>query len=284
MARRQPTILFLHIPKTAGSTLDQIWRRHIPEAQTYSLGADFHAGLTRFKQLSAAERASFRLVKGHMAFGLHHWIPGRATYVTFLRQPVERAISHYWFLYYAPNSPHYEYLRAPGIGPIEFLQSGLDPGMSNCQVRFLSGLWEELAYRPCAEEHLELAKRYLEQSFRVVGLTERFDESLLLLQDAFGWRPQPGWRQLRYTPVNVNERRPPRESTPAEVLQAFAQANELDLALYDYARQLFEQRLRACRRKQRLLSPFANAYWGIRRRSLRVYLRQQLARRRSGAR
>ena len=47
---------------------------------------------------------------------------------------------------------------------------------------------------------LETAKRNLEAHFAWVGITERFDESLVLLGRTFGWR------DVRYVSANVSRR------------------------------------------------------------------------------
>jgi hypothetical protein len=71
-----------------------------------------------------------------------------------------------------------------------------------------------------------------------VGLVERFDETLLLLQRVFGWR------RLFYVRQNVAERRPTQEDLPGETLELVKRHNALDLQLYQYASALFEEQIR----------------------------------------
>jgi hypothetical protein len=75
--------------------------------------------------------------------------------------------------------------------------------------------------------------------FAVVGITERFDESLILLQRAFGWRARPG------LPENVGENRPARIDVGEEALQTIERCNRFDLELYRFASGLFETRVSA---------------------------------------
>ena len=41
----------------------------------------------------------------------------------------------------------------------------------------------------CTSDMLERAKRHIEERFSFVGITERFDESLVLLRRTFAWKP-----------------------------------------------------------------------------------------------
>ena len=51
------------------------------------------------------EKDQIRLLKGHIPFGIHESYSSTAKYVTFLRDPVERIISYYFFLKRRPNHP-----------------------------------------------------------------------------------------------------------------------------------------------------------------------------------
>jgi hypothetical protein len=93
----EPFWLFMHIPKAAGTTL-----RSIVDAQ---YGAD--AVLTYYNQRNRQlldnlpyvlmdERRSYRALIGHFSFGVHEGLPRLARYVTFLRDPVTRAVSAYF--------------------------------------------------------------------------------------------------------------------------------------------------------------------------------------------
>jgi hypothetical protein len=71
----------------------------------------------------------------------------------------------------------------------------------------------------------------------VVGLVERFDESLLLLKQAFGWD------NIYYISENVSQNRPRRKEISAAILRQVELANELDLELYQYGKSLFNAQI-----------------------------------------
>lgn len=89
-------LCFVHIPKTAGSTFVEHFRRRAPDCATfwYSGGQreEFHAA----SALNAAREA--RLCGGH--FGVHDFLercaPG-AVLLSFVRHPVDRLVSYYLF-------------------------------------------------------------------------------------------------------------------------------------------------------------------------------------------
>ncbi|MEO5579030.1 MAG: hypothetical protein ABIR58_00110 [Gemmatimonadaceae bacterium] len=57
--------------------------------------------------------------------------------------------------------------------------------VDNDQTRRIAG--EEPPLGRCTSAMFELAKQNLRRHFRVVGVTDRFDETLLLMKQAFGW-------------------------------------------------------------------------------------------------
>jgi hypothetical protein len=85
---------------------------------------------------------------------------------------------------------------------------------------------------------LQLARRNLREHFVVVGLTERFDESLILMKRRLGWN----W--IWYTPRNVASSRPTRSEIPSSTIRLIERTNEKDVELYAFAKDLFEEQIR----------------------------------------
>jgi hypothetical protein len=101
---------------------------------------------------------------------------------------------------------------------------------------------------------LPVAKRNLDRH-DVVGLTDEFDRSLLLLAHAFGWR------RPYYVKENVSRRRR-REELDDETRAAIVAGNALDIELYRYGRELFERQLAEHREAlSRELRTFVRANW-----------------------
>ncbi len=272
------TVIFLHIPKTAGTTLHRIIDRQYRQEERHFI--DRHdVGIEEFKSLSRARRAEIRMLRGHIPFGLHEYIPGPATYFTMLREPVERVISYYYFVRRDRRHYLHDYANARGTTLQRYVESRVSLQTDNFQTRIVSGIWTQVGFGECSEATLALAKRNLAEHFAVVGLTKRFDETLMLLKRRFAWR------NVFYKRHNVTQGRPRQESLSAETLAVLREHNQLDLELYAYAQALFATQIReqgarfarAVRTFQnvnRLLHPLICAYWEARKVSVRTLLRK----------
>lgn len=187
--------------------------------------------------MSETQRANVRILQGHMGYGLHRAVPHQTRYFTLLRDPIERVISFYYFV--RRNKQHYlfDFVETENRTLKEFMESQVTPMVDNAQVRMISGVWLDVPFGDCDDELLDIAKKNLRDKFTVVGLTERFDETLLLLKRAFSWN------NVFYTRKNVTKSRPRKYDLPPDQLQAVVDANHLDVQLYEYAQELFESHL-----------------------------------------
>lgn len=230
-----PTVCFLHIPKTAGRTLEAILGRFYAADVTFDAYGDTSQAVDRLRSLPAQARRRLRLIKGHYAFGLHKCLPQSATYITFLRDPIERVISHYYYVLRDRTHPLHTKVKARGMNLQEYVAGGHSLELDNGQVRLLSGQERQHAFGCCSPRLLDLAKQNIERHFALVGIVERFDESLVLLQHRFKWG------DVDYERRNVTKRRIRRVDVPDRVLDTIWQHNQLDFKLYAFARRQLEQ-------------------------------------------
>src|SRR4051812_13345258 len=92
-ARRRP-LFFMHIPKTAGTSVGQmLWERVAPDRRA-------HVVFRKSDPLPAAAAEPDRndLVWGHLPFAFMRRFADPPLILTFLRDPIERAISAFYFL------------------------------------------------------------------------------------------------------------------------------------------------------------------------------------------
>jgi hypothetical protein len=235
MSETNETLLFLHIPKAGGSTVYKILERQYSRAQILRLES---SQIAQFKTLPAAQRGRYRLIEGHLYFGFHRYIPGASTYFTFLRRPVERVLSFYYYARSTPDHYLYSQLAHERLDLKTAIAGELTPELRNGQIRQLAGEEWEDPQRVITRAALEQAQANLTQ-FRVVGLLEEFDASLLLLRRAFGWHLP------FYVKENVTKEKPDETFLDPETRGLIEEANRLDLELYDYARDLFDEQRRA---------------------------------------
>lgn len=266
----EPAAIFLHIPKTAGSTLYQIINRNYQKRHIYTIWQD--GTLDEFKDLSDARRSKIRLLRGHAGYGIHQNLPRPAIYFTLLRDPIERVISYYHFVRRTPAHYCHDQVRSDNMSLGEFIESKIDRMVDNGQSRLLGGLetGHELEFGECTEELLQTAKKNLRENISVVGLTEEFDATLLLLKRYFGWH------QIFYTRQNVSSNRLHRDELPKSTSEAIREVNQLDLDLYQTAETLFreslseqgdafDQAVRSFQRLNRLFTPLTAIYLKCRR-------------------
>jgi hypothetical protein len=231
-----PTVIFLHIGKTAGTTMRQVLRRNFRSSDIMVVrvrGRPREETLERFGVLPEEVRARPRLIMGHTVFGLHELVPRPSTYISMIRGPRSLVVSQYRFVLRTPGHRHHQLVTSARMSIEEYIRSGISMEMDNSQTRAIAGD-RATPYGECSDEMLERAKRNVEEDFAVVGLTERFDESLILLQKAFGWS------RLQYVRANVSPNRDPVELTES-VLSLIDEHNRLDNELYRFVAERFEE-------------------------------------------
>jgi len=239
MVSSQPTtVLFVHIPKTGGTTLSHVLTQQFPHDRIFHIRepqfsrapvySPSHGEKEDFIALPDDQRARYQCVMGHMRVGIHEHLQGPWIYLTMLREPVGRILSH-----------HTQFNRMvsrgeiPGQGPVtleEFCQ--VRPmWFHNPQARFLSGL--DPQDHP-HEQVLDLAQENLKNHIALVGTTDRFDESMLLIGK------QMGWSDLSYVSRNVS-RRSAAKVVSQPMIEQIRENNQLDLQLYATANQILDQ-------------------------------------------
>lgn len=233
-------IAFLHIYKTGGMSLRGLFAKNYRQVPHFNTGIEglnaesWAECLTRIEQMSPEELDRYRVFKGHMQLGLHEIVPGGLKYITFLREPVARIISHYQMLFRLGtiSEGHQIDLSRPDWNvPCASFLSSLDNG----QTRVLGQADLDLPLGGCTEAHYERAIANIEKHFTFVGLTEKFDLSLILLGRICGW----SWHF--YVPDN----RAPVKSIPIqpEVVKAITDMNVWDRRLYRYVQERFARQV-----------------------------------------
>ncbi len=238
-------VIFLHIPKTAGSTLRGVFIDQYPTGSVLAIGPGRHdTAMEDFKSLPLPEREKIRLLRGHFGFGLHEYLPPPVTYITILREPVARVVSHYYYvrsqLERGNAFTDRPWLReAARMSLSDYVQHGRSADVRNGQTKLMAGQMQgwgvDDEHSPGDEQLLQAAQYNLREGMAVVGLIERFDETLVLFKRRLGWRTP------FYVSRNVAPNRPEREHAPPEILEAVRRENALDVQLYGDAVKLFSE-------------------------------------------
>ena len=232
------TVFFLHIPKCAGTTLNfEIIKKHF-KSDEYILFYDQGTPelIKRLKEMPAIEQRKIRCIAGHFYFGVHnHYTARPSTYITILRDPIERVISHYYQVRRWETHYLYRVVTENNLTLKEYVANKLSCELDNGQTRILAGLEWHVPFGECTREILEKAKENLQNHFSVVGLTEKFEEFLQLLSHKLEWKTQLKKKQ------NVGENRVNKDEIDSETIAVIERYNQLDIELYRYAQTLFEK-------------------------------------------
>ncbi|HEY9777442.1 MAG TPA: sulfotransferase family 2 domain-containing protein [Planktothrix sp.] len=233
--RLNDTVVFTHIPKTAGMSLGELIRNNIaPERLLELYTADSR---DRLSSLSPEQVRALDAIMGHIPFSFLSSIDlvKPALALTVLRDPVERIISFYTHARRNPDHYLHEAVTEGGVTLQEMVRQGMTLECDNLQVRYLcSADLSGVPVGSCSDAMLDDAINMLSERFAVVGIVEHFVETVELVCDVCHWkRTKMHW-------VNVS---PQREIADAAALEAIRDANQLDIKLYLYALQLFQKRM-----------------------------------------
>jgi hypothetical protein len=224
-------LIFLHIPKTAGTTLNRIIEWQYSPFEIFTMDPyRIRATPERLKRLPEGRRRRLRMVRGHMFYGIHEFLPQGATYITMLRDPVPRALSAYYFILRRPLNPFHRKVKKEGLTIEDCIR--LFPQRHNLQCRMIAGAKDHTSTGD--ERLLDMAKENLVKSFSVVGISERFEESLMLIATTFDWEI-PFYKNCK-----VSKTRP---SIGPGTVEMIRDHNRLDVELYEFGKGLFEESL-----------------------------------------
>lgn len=218
----------------------------------------------KFTQLPQEKRNQYKVLKGHQPFGLHAFFSkGTTEYITLLREPVDRVISHYYHFGSDEEHPFHTEFHREKYSMIQLLESGKIPNLNNCMVRLYSGEYDR-AYDACDEGMLEKALKNLE-SMALVGLQHEFD--IFLLQAALRYH----WSFPYYSKRRVSKTRIQTQTLDAATRQCITHYNKLDIALYRIMKPRIEamqaglgnefyQQLERFKRRNAVAGKFLNIY------------------------
>jgi FkbM family methyltransferase len=267
-----PPLYFMHLPRTGGTALGQ-WLR-----MTYGRHAYVDLQISRLPGMDAARLRNHTCYHSwHLGRGMFEWLSRPdLVCITLLRHPIERSVSDIYGIQRAALN-HGQRFTASCLAslqpwlhasPDDCIRSGvMDRLLTNAQSRILgsrreyaflqrapSGLfWQPLNAVswfdfPWLDERAPEVDSALHRdavvwldAMAVVGLTERFAESLLLIGDRLGI-PIP--TKLPHT--NINPKRDGaamryRDQLSPLSIARLEELNRHDLELYDQARERFEE-------------------------------------------
>jgi hypothetical protein len=228
------SIRFLHLQKTGGSTLSMILRRQYALRPTFYLGRPQDEA--RLHMHDASKDLPPALFLGHREFTVGLKAVDHAQKITLLREPISRVRSLCQHVYEGRECYMLKDFPPGKFDLDRFLHSG-NPELCNFQTRSLlpqaAFSFETFVAQHSAEAVVELALTTLLTQVTAFGLTEYFDESLMVFATTLSWR---------WAPVYVRRNQSDRTNTlgyEQRHLDHMAEMNHLDTLLYQRAQQHF---------------------------------------------
>lgn len=247
-----PPVLFVHIMKTAGTTvvrnlretfeLDEIYpsgRLDLLHHASGDLDVDHHLSVSYLLGLPPERRRTIRVYIGHFPYVVRELLGIELRAATLLRDPVERTLS---LLHQLRRAQPWE-----GSGPRPAAQRALedlyeDPDVfgplildHQTKVLSMSPADEPRTFKDLIhvdEARLDRAKAALAE-MDVVGTTEAFPDFLAATEARFGWRVVKGARK------NVT---PAEDRVPVDPAfrRRIARDNAIDVELHRHASEMVE--------------------------------------------
>ncbi len=228
--------IFLHIPKTAGTTFEALLIKNFEEGYVPLYDSTIHDDFNaEEKKAIATFFTEAKCVASHQLscpLPQPDHVDIRYKPLTFLRKPVDRILSYYR---YVGNDPRH-------LGHLEFDEyfrrtierdynrtGGHSSGLCNAQAQTLD---------PNLDPEKILAQL---DSLFFVGLTERFDESLLIFRKKLA--DEGVSFDIHYLSKKVRGRLSAKQHLPPESYGMVAKHNELDQLAYDYAEKLLDREI-----------------------------------------
>jgi hypothetical protein len=248
---RPKVFQFLHIPKTAGTSLNHMLAARFRPGQVCPVHL-----WSQLLELPREKLDEYRLFHGHFYHYLRDYLQRPLVTFTFLRDPFERSLSHYEHVLRDPA--HYFHAKAKAQGSLRAFLADPEtrPMIANFQTRALALDLDPRAIRstlpagvpveralesvlpPESENQrlLELASaRLREMAF--VGIVKYFDESVRRLF------AQLGWELPKAVPtMNVSSNKTDRTRLSSDDRLALEKSLTLDIELYARATRFFNER------------------------------------------
>jgi hypothetical protein len=254
--KRPPILIFQHLAKTAGMTLNQIFIRKFDSERVLpsgfrdrvsACGMSWPLDLANYlNSLDTPKRDMLEFVGGHFGYGVHALLPRTGQYLTLFRDPVDRALSNF---YYNRRTGTYSDIAAD-LSLSQYLQRPAPHlWFCNAMLRSVSGNPE---LDPFGVQHIEnmdnvrpielgdvlSAVTRLRCEYSLVGICEKFDEFLVLMALELEW---PLYHCV-YKSENINDLRTPIERENPDNLEKVRRLNRYDQILYQKATEIFDEK------------------------------------------
>lgn len=208
-------LLFIHLPKTGGSTMYHIITNQIFQGESNCLSVGNQEQVKQFQELTFEQVSAYKVIAGHINFMLAKNKFGESIrqFFTFtvLRNPVAQMISLYQYILQTPK--HLQHNKVKNLSFEEFIDSDLYTPNIQCKI---------ISNQPSCQTTLEILRNH----FDCFGTIENFDRIMEEVCQHFG-KAVPSYRILNKSQKIVDQ-----EAINYSLLDKIISRNEQDVKLY----------------------------------------------------
>jgi hypothetical protein len=220
---------FIHIPKTGGSTLQDIINRNYKKSDLANLKHDGS---------STDSISNAKLLKGHVDIRAFKQINPDIGLLSCVRSPLSRLVSHYAFICKREHHGNHRQIMDNGYSIIDCIEQKVDTVFDNLLIRYIGG-YRDLPFGEIKETHLETAIKNIHE-FVWIGVLEDFDNSVLMLQKELDW----GKLYYRKRKVNASSKQL-ISSLNSKEMSLLKSSQSLDQKLYSAILEIHKEKLAA---------------------------------------
>ncbi len=230
---RQQKLFFVHVPKTGGTTVRHSINKMFNANEVFPNENDIKSNKGQYPPLrslidkSNDEIKTIKLLNGHYRSTEYRFLPFKLDILVFFRNPVERVIS---------NIKHFKTYdaRCKNMTLEEIYKTRIDV-LLNLQLTYVANHLIQNHQLLTLEKNkfIELITQLINQT-KFIGITERMNDSITLLNHIFDWNIKPA-KSLNKTKS--------KESVSNELYQIIEKDCTKEKWLYEIAVNMFNTRL-----------------------------------------